>query len=292
MIGTARSHAAVTIVNALPTGVGCALGIGLAVEARVTLRPSAPAAEPRHRYSRGAGTPVVREALRLALDAFGDDRPQSAAVELRSEIPPARGLKSSSAVATAVVRATARAFGVEPDLVDVARIAAGAGRTAGVSATGALDDALAGLASGFWVADCRGGRVLRHAAADAGWKIALYVPRTKHAPSPTWAASFELRKIEGAAAVDQALAGNWWTAMRQNTELVEETMQYDYSGLRASLREHGALASGVSGMGPTLAAVVDPSHAPQVLECLPVSGGTRQLVSVLAPTRGSTGGSP
>ncbi len=283
MIGTARSHAAITIVNALPTGVGCALGISLSVEARVRLRETPRDSEPRFTFSTGTGTPVVRESLRLALDAFGSSEAWSAEVELRSEIPPGRGLKTSSAVATAVARAAARAAGAEPPILELAQLAAGAGRTAGVSATGALDDALAGLAPGFWVADCRAGEVLRHADAPTGWKVALYVPSAKHARSPTWAAAFELRKTEGRAIVDQALAQNWWAAMALNTELVESIMGYDYSGLRASARGAGALAVGVSGMGPALAAVAESDRAQPVLESLPLSDGTRQLVS-LAPS--------
>jgi shikimate kinase len=283
LIGRARSHAAITIVNALPTGVGCALGIELGVEARVVLGPTPAGSEPRFRFSNATGTPVVRESLRLALDAFGKATAWSADVELRSEIPPGRGLKSSSAVATAVAQAAARALGAEPSALEIALLAAGAGRTAGVSATGALDDALAGLASGFWVADCRAGTVLRHDAADPGWKVALYVPRAKHARSPTWAGAFELRRTEGSAVADQARSGNFWTAMAQNTELVESIMGYDYSGLRAAAIEDGALAAGVSGMGPALAAVASAESAPRVLERLPQSGGERRLVGVLGP---------
>jgi shikimate kinase len=286
VIGTACTHAAVTIVNALPTGVGCALGIDLSVRARVAVRRTALGREPKLDFTRGSGTPVVRESVRLALDAFATGGPWSASVELDSDIPAGRGLKSSSAVATAVAQATAHAFGRDPPPLEIARIAAGAGRTSGVSATGALDDALAGISPGFWLADCRGGTVLKRGPSGADWKVALYVPRAKHAPSPTWQAAFELRRDAGEAVVDQARAGNWWTAMRRNSELVEETMHYDYSGLRAGLIEAGALGAGVTGMGPALAAVAPADLAPRVLDRLPLTGGFRQLVAVThAPER-------
>lgn len=280
MIGTARSTAAVTIVNALPTGVGCALGIGIPVRARVVLRKAAVGTEPSMRLSRGAGTPVIRETLRLAIDQYAPGGPWSADVELRSEIPPARGLKSSSAVASAVARATARAAGRDPSPLEIARLAAGAGRTAGVSATGALDDALAGLQAGFCVTNNRTGELLYSAPADPSWRVALLIPSSKHRPSPEWRGAFEVRAPDGQRAVDAALSGDWWTAMTRNTELVEQTMHYEYGRLRTELIGQGAFAAGVSGLGPTLAAVAPAEHAADVLAGLPKSLGERRLVAV------------
>jgi shikimate kinase len=280
MIGSARSTAAITIVNAIPTGIGCALGIDLPVHARVALRRSAPGAEPTFSFSRGAGTPVVREALRLAIDRYADGGPWSADVRLRSEIPPARGLKSSSAVATAIARATARAAGKDPAPVELARLAAGAGRTAGVSATGAMDDALASVIPGFCVTDNRAGEVVRLGPFDPDWKVALLIPPRKHAPSPTWRDSFERVAGEGGRAADRALAGDWWAAMTANSELVERTMGYEYAPVRELALEHGALGAGVSGLGPALAAVCPATRVAEVRDSLPRSLGDTRIVGL------------
>jgi shikimate kinase len=289
VIGTARATAAITIVNALPTGVGCALGIDLAVDARVSLRSEAPGREPLLSFSRGAGTPVVREALRLALDRYAPGGPWSAALELRSEIPPARGLKSSSAVATAVARATARAAGADPDDVELARLAAGAGRTAGVSATGAMDDALASLRPGFCLTDNRTEQLIRSETADGTWQVALLIPAQRHAPSPQWRVAFEAHAAEGRAAAEAAQAGDWWSAMRLNTELVERTMGYDYAAIRRDAERAGALGVGVAGLGPTLAAVAPPARAHEVLGALPGALGLARLVGVARSPRTEVG---
>ncbi|HTT74167.1 MAG TPA: shikimate kinase [Thermoplasmata archaeon] len=285
MIGTARATAAVTIVNALPTGVGCALGIDLGVDARVALRRVPDGAAPVVRLSRGADTPIVRETLRLAIDRFADGGPWSAAVELRSEIPPSRGLKSSSAVASALALATARAAGKEPPALEVARLAAGAGRTSGVSATGAMDDALAGLAPGFCLTDNRTDRLLRGEPVPDDWKVALFVPGRRHRPSPEWALAFAAHAVEGARAVDAAREGRWWDAMRLNSELVETTMGYDYADARAALVAQGALGSGVSGLGPALAAIGPADRADAFFGALPHGPGERRLVAVTAARR-------
>ncbi len=291
MIGSARSTAAITIVNAIPTGIGCALGIDLGVRARVVLRRAQAGAEPVLAFSRGAGTPVVREALRLAIDRYAEGGPWSADVTLRSEIPPARGLKSSSAVATATAWATARAAGKEPPAVEIARLAAGAGRTAGVSATGAMDDALASVTPGFCVTDNRSGTVVRQGPSDPRWKVALLIPARKHAPSPTWQEAFEREADAGRRAADRSIAGDWWAAMSANTELVERTMGYSYAPLREEALRRGALGSGVSGLGPVLAAVCEADRADDVLAAFPRSLGETRTVGLPAIFAAS-GGSP
>jgi shikimate kinase len=287
VIGSARATAAITIVNALPTGIGCALGIGIPVRARITLHPSPSSREPVLRYSRGANTPVVREALRLALDRYGPNGAWSADVELRSQIPPGRGLKSSSAVATAVALAAARATGEDPGDEEIARLAAGAGRTSGISATGAMDDALASLRPGFCVTDNRADRVIRSVPPDPNWRVALLIPREHHARSPEWKAAFEREAAAGRRAADAALRGEWWTAMAANTELVERTMGYHYQELREELARRGALASGVSGLGPALAAITEERHESDVLGALPRSLGASRSVPITLPGGGS-----
>jgi shikimate kinase len=75
--------------------------------------------------------------------------------------------------------------------------------------------------------------------------------------------------------------------MRLNTELVERTMGYSYRTLRNKLEQRGAIASGVSGLGPTLAAIAPTSHLSRLAGQLPDDGAERKLVSfVAAPTCG------
>jgi len=280
VIGTARTTAAITIVNGLPTGFGCALGVALPVRARVVLEPAPAGQEPSLRFSRGAATPVVRETLRLAIDRYAAGGPWNADLHLRSEIPPARGLKSSSAVATAVALATARAAGREPPDLEIARLAAGAARTSGISATGAFDDAIAGLRSGFCLANNRTDELVRHGPVDPRWRVSLLVPGGRHLPSPEWKRAFERRAADSTRAVDAALEGRWWEAMAINSELVEEVVGYAYATLRADLASRGALGSGVSGLGPAFAAISEPPHEAEVLGAMPKERGTVRALSV------------
>jgi len=292
MRGVGRASAAITIVNALPTGVGCALGIGLYANAEVTLREGTTRAPNELRIPAECRTPLVEAALRAALEHYGLPHGIEAELSLRSEIPPSRGLKSSSAVTSAVAEAVARAAGRSPEPLETALLSAEVSKAVGVSATGALDDALAGLSGGFVVTDNRHGTVLRTGSADPDWGVALLVPRGTHRPSPEWRKEFEAHAEEGQGAVEAALSRDWWGAMTQNTELVERTMHYEYSGVREDLRRHGALGSGVSGLGPALAAVATHRQIPDLMNVLPDALGEKRTVPLTAAESGGVRRSP
>lgn len=290
MKGAARTFGAITITNALPTGVGCAAGIALAVEAEVSVTSDGSQDPPKLTAPPETRTPVVEASVRAGLDLYHHTPGAVASVSLRSEVPLARGLKSSSAVSTALILAVARATGREPTALEVGRQAAGVGRRVGVSATGALDDALAGLESGFIVTDNRQDAVLRRSEVDPTWGVLLYIPPEPHPPSPTLTSAFERERSAGERAARAVLEGDWATAMRINSEIVERTMHYPYRSLRERLEGHGAVASGVSGLGPTLATIAPTSHLSELSELLPRDRGERRLVPFVRSS--SHGGGP
>lgn len=269
MNGTARTFGAITITNALPAGVGCAAGIALAVEARVGLTKNGSKNSPTLEIPRDCRSPVVEESLRVGLSQYFPEPGIVARLSLRSEVPVARGLKSSSAISTAVLLAVARAAGRKPSPLEIGRCSADVGRRVRVSATGALDDALAGLEPGFIVTDNVRGEVLRRTDIDPGWGVVLYIPPQRHPPSPDLASAFSKERASGELAARAAMDGDWVKAMRINTELVERTMGYSYRELREHLRSRGAIASGVSGLGPTLATIAPIDRIPDLVREFP-----------------------
>ncbi len=274
MHGVGRASAAITIVNALPSGIGCALGIDLEAVAEATILP--PFDDPGASTAPPTDTPspLVAEAVREALRQFSRATGSTCEVAVRSAIPVARGLKSSSAVASAVVLAVAQAAGSAPAARQVARLSAEVSRRSGVSATGAYDDALAGLSTGFVVTDNGRDALVRHRPADPDWEVALLVPSGTHPPSPGLTDAFRRYAPESRRAVDAALSDRWWEAMRRNSEIVERVMGYTYGPLRARLAAAGAVGSGVSGLGPSYAAVAPSERLPRILEVLAKEEGT------------------
>ncbi len=274
MHGVGRASAAITIVNALPTGIGCAIGIDLEAIAEATILPALddPGAPTEPRTD--GPSPLVAEAVREALRQFTKDVDSPCEVTVRSAIPIARGLKSSSAVASAVVLAVAQAAGSTPAARQVARLSAEVSRRSGVSATGAYDDALAGLSTGFVVTDNGRDALMRHRPADPRWEVALLVPPGTHPASPGLQDAFRAYAKESRRALDAALADRWWDAMHRNSEIVERVMGYSYASLRTRLATAGAVGSGVSGLGPAYAAVAPTERIPRILELLAKEEGT------------------
>ena len=288
MRGVGETTAAITIVNALATGVGSAVGIDLWARAEVELHPAGSHGKWDVQVEEAARSPLVIGSLQEALNRFAPGSSGAGALTLRSQIPPARGLKSSSAVSAAVVLAVAAATDTTIEPIAVARISAAISRSAGVSATGSLDDALAGLTSGVVVTDNLRGTLLCSYPTRTDLVVALFVPPTPHRRSPDWAPAFATEAAAGRPAVEAALAGEWAAAMRANTELVERVIGYDYGPMREELLRAGAVACGVSGMGPALAAVAPRSKVDDVLAVLPRFGGDRRTVALsrLAPVPG------
>ena len=261
MRGIGRASAAITFVNALATGVGAAASIGLSAEARVELhRGSATDASTGLELAVGERTPLVEASFSAGLTAFTPGPEWSGRLELRSSVPVACGLKSSSAVSVAILRSVAQATGRTVATVDAARLSAGLAQRIGLSATGAFDDALACAGGGVVLTDNRTRRLLRRERLPADLTVLLWIPPGRHEPSPQWKESFVQRTTEGEAAVDAFLSGDLFEAMERNTQLVEAVMGYDYADVRRRLKEAGALGAGVSGLGPALAAVLPSSR--------------------------------
>jgi len=271
MKGTGRANGAITFVNALATGTGSAAGISLAVEAALELEPTsgpttlAVAAE--------SDSTLVRSTFQAAMHQWSPARTWTARLRIRSEVPPARGLKSSSAVSGAVARAVAAALHILVTNEEVGRLSADVSQSIGLSATGAFDDALATLEPGVHVTDNAARRRLRTDSLDPSWQVVLWIPRHSHLPSPVYRDRFQADPDAGRAAERAALRGDPLAAMNANTGLVERIVGYDYANLRSDLARRGALGSGVSGFGPALAIVTPPERISGVLRTLPPGEG-------------------
>ncbi|EQD53300.1 shikimate kinase, partial [mine drainage metagenome] len=236
-----------TFLNALFTGVGAAAALPIGVEVRAGLR-----VDEAPRPDLG---PLVARAVETAVGEWGPPGRGSIQIEVRSDIPPGQGLKSSSAVASATLAAVADLLGVEPTPFEIARLSARVGREEGVSATGALDDALAGLVDGVVVTDNRDDRWIGTHPVPDGWGAVMFTPGRPHPPSPTLRDRFARYRSMAEPIEAWVRKGDLLAALTANGELVEAAMGYDYAALRNALRDSGAAAAGVSGMGPTLVAV-------------------------------------
>jgi shikimate kinase len=288
MRGLASSTGAVTLVNALPTGIGCALAISLPVRVEMELRPNPELGVNRIQLERGADTALVRETLAVGLNRFASGQTFSGELRIDSQVPSGKGLKSSSAVGGAVLRAISSTLRQSRPPEELARMAADVAQEIGLSATGAYDDCLAALRGGLVLTDNTKRTELRAPPFTSNLRVVLWIPPEPHGPSSAMRQRFRAEAEPGRAAVEAARAGRWAEAMTINTELVERVMGYDYGALRSELLRHGATMCGVSGMGPTLAVLASAANVDAVVSTLPSDRGEIRQTG-LRPGDGSVG---
>jgi shikimate kinase len=171
MRGRARAPAAGTVLNALATGVGSAFAIDAYTTATVELTAE-PGVSATVEGAPDADTSLVERCVELVVERFGDG--QGGSVHTDSEVPMAAGLKSSSAAANATVLATLDALGVDLAREDAARLGVAAARDAGVTVTGAFDDASASMLGGVTVTDNTEDALLAREEVD--WDVLVWTP--------------------------------------------------------------------------------------------------------------------
>lgn len=253
MNGRGEAGGAGTIVNAMATGKGAAFGLDFRVLVRVRN------ADAWSVHSGGRRVPPARARLALAAAREVERRARSGAawrIQVDSDIPPERGLKSSSAVAVAVVRAMLDAVGEawKPDAV--LRAAAQAGLRSGTSITGAYDDAAACLLGGVVLTDNPRFRLVQRGELPRGLLALVDVPAQRLPTGDVRGAAFhKVRGLVGAA-WKEAADREYDRAMLLNTAAYAPLLGHDARFVLDAYR-HGAWAAGLSGKGPAQVALGD-----------------------------------
>ncbi len=238
---------AATVLNAVATWKGSAFGICLKTTAEVELDHSSGV----RGDIPGIDATLVVRCVELVLGKFGLEC--GGVVRTWSEIPVASGLKSSSTAANAVVLATLDAIGEEMDLVEAAKIGVAAAREAGVTITGALDDALASMLGGVVVTDNRNMKLLKRERLES--EVLLLVPEKKLFSKDTDIKRSRLIAPLAEVAYDLAMNGDYGRAMTLNGFIYCSALGLSPEPLLLAM-EAGALGTSLSGTGPSYAALV------------------------------------
>lgn len=259
----ARVNGAITVVNAIPAGRGAAMGVDLWTEASVELTDDGidVAAE-------GPDGPVDDELVRtVAKTMLPDER--GATIRVESTIPVGRGLKSSSAAANATALALSAELGRGRDVLGAVRAGVEAARRAGVTTTGAFDDATASAIGGVCVTDNREDRFLaRHRAPDLAAAIAVPDERKS---DRSWEPDAYGEKRPFGIAHTWAHDGSWQAAMSLNATGVVDGLGLDPEPILDALAA-GAVAAGPSGTGPAVAALAPERSIDGVADALTAAG--------------------
>jgi shikimate kinase len=215
---------------------------------------------------------LMREAVFAVLRHFKLSDTFGAYVETDSNIPIAKGLKSSSTAANAIVLATIGALGKEVDDETVLNLAVDAAINARTTITGAFDDACASFFGNIVVTDNVERKVLERFDIAEDLLALFHIPPQKSYTYTSNVARMKLIAPQVEVAFREALAGNCWTALTLNGALYSTALGYE-GRLAIDAVEAGALASGLSGKGPATVAIVSRDHAREVKDAWRPYGG-------------------
>ena len=251
----AISHGAATIVNAIALGKGAAFGVDLWTKAEVELTEEPHVIKGEITSDPAESTALIERAVSRVFRHFRVEKRFGAKVKTWSNIPIARGLKSSSVAANAVALAAVAALGKTLDDLTVVKLGVDAAFDAKVTVTGAFDDACASYFGGVLVTDNLKRKVIKRCTLPEDLTVLFHVPSSKAYTGDSDVNRLRTVKPLVEIAYKEALKGNFWTALTLNGLIYASALGYDASVALDAVAA-GALAAGLCGKGPAVTAVV------------------------------------
>ncbi|MCP8304587.1 MAG: shikimate kinase [archaeon] len=264
MKGKGLAFGAVSVVNAIATGNGAALGVRLKTEAEVELVEDSKEIDIKVRGSnceedKTLARYVVKEVLaHLGYSNYG------AKVTTKSEIPIGKGLKSSSVASNAIVLATVSSLRKELDDLTTVNLGVDASIKADVTITGAFDDACASYFGGLVVTDNEKRIIERREVLADDYKVVIYVP-----PEKVYTKDVDKIKLQNLKSLFKeayllAMRGRYWDAMVLNGLLCSTALGFSTEPTMSALSA-GAIGAGLSGTGPAVTAVCPSERVDDVI---------------------------
>ncbi len=268
---TVKSPGSATVINAISTGFGSAFGIDL----NIVCEAEFSSLGIKCSSDLGVNPNLMNICVKKVLDYYniGSEKSldellegldfgngEGIQIKTKSNLPLGSGLSSSSALSNSVVMATAsllrEEFFLKP-LSDFELINLGidASLEAGVTITGAFDDASASFFGGLTITDNKKRKIL-HQEKLQEYDILVFMPDES---SLSGSSDVERMKLVGPyvkMAFEEAMDKNYLKALTLNGLLYGTALNFD-NNIALDALNAGALASGLSGTGSSFVAVVD-----------------------------------
>ncbi|MGZ7159183.1 MAG: shikimate kinase [Methanobacterium sp.] len=261
-----KSPGSATVINAIATGFGSAFGIGRYVTAEVKLKNS----KITCKSDKDVDTTLMELCVKRVLEKFNIDAGVS--VKTFSDLPVASGLSSSSATSNAVTMATllaiSKEFSTEYKVNDfeIVNMAIDASLEAGVTITGAFDDASASFFGGLTITDNMKRKILRSWDMEKQ-NILIYMPNKKSITAQSDVERMKLLSPYVKLAFHEALNGDIYKALTLNGLLYCAALEYN-PNIALDALSAGAIAAGLSGTGPSFVAITDDKSLDAVFNAL------------------------
>lgn len=267
MIGKGTSYGAITVINAMPCGIGSTVGITLRTDA--IFNPAGQTKDVGISNDPSENKDMAMICVSEAYKTMGITEPDGWLLNISSDIPISRGLKSSSSACNAIISSVLRAERFDMDVIEKIRLGVNCARKAKVTVTGAFDDACGCELGGLVITDNSKDTILFQ--DDIGeYDVLIHAPRNKIKKTGLplerlKSISSEIEKLTDTARTDP------FRAMTENGRAVASVSGIDNSVSDIALK-NGALGAGVSGSGPAVAIVLERGDAEDFIERTGLAG--------------------
>jgi len=252
---TAIVHGAATIVYAIALGKGAAFGVDLWTKAEVKLTNEPDVILTEITSHPKESTLLIEKTAAKVLKHYKLENRFGVKVKTQSNIPIARGLKSSSAAANATALAVTAALEKPRDDLEIVRIGVEAAFEANVTVTGAFDDACASFFGGLVVTDNLQQKIIKQMPLTDDLIVLFHVPPRKAYTADSNVNRLKTIKPLVEIAFNMALEGKVWQALTLNG-LVYSSASNLNTAIAIDALSAGALAAGLCGKGPAVTTVV------------------------------------
>ena len=246
-------HGAVSLVNAIATGNGAAVGIDTFVKTTLEVKE-------------GTGIYITSDnktiSSRLINKVIQNSVPKKQLektrleLDFQSNIPTGYGLKSSSAISTAVSMACSKAFQRKFTDKKILKIGVESSIQTKVSLTGAYDDACACYYGGFNVTNNYKRSLVLRRPAPSNLQAIIFLPKSRKRGNLKKLKNF---KPAFEKAWELAKNGDYWNASILNG-IATSSILNSNPELIFKLIEKGAIGATVSGNGPSIMAITKKGH--------------------------------
>ena len=244
----ATVHGAISLVNAVANQKGATLGIALKVE--VIVEASSGKGILLQSKNKSFSTRLINKTVEKIVSKK-DLEQNKITITLDSEIPTGYGLKSSSAISTAVALACAKIFKSKFSEQQILLAGVDASIESKVSITGAFDDVCSCYYGGFNVTDNAKRKRIHFEKSQTNLMAVIFIPKNRKRGN--------LKDLKSLSLVfekawELARKTNYWEAMIING-LATATILKSNPKVITELIEKGALGASVSGNGPAVVAI-------------------------------------
>lgn len=243
---------AITILNAIKSNHGAAMGIQAKIGTEISVAD-------KLIIQSSSDELLINSCIHLVENEFGISI-DKIKIHTFSELPPSRGMKTSSSISCTTIEALLRYYHISVSKELIIHMGAKASINAGVSITGAIDDAYASYLGGMAFTDNSSGQLVYHKKIPSDLVelgVLLLIPAYDN---PKSGVMNELEQIDSNL-INQSLEsmkkGEILAAIEWNTNAYAPLLLRD-PNIVDELRSFGLETVGLNGAGPSLFALMKP----------------------------------